>query len=412
MDLGNRIQDSRQHNIAILLSGFGRGGAERVASLLSRYFYEKGYGVYLFVNKLNRETDYPYWGTAIQVTKEDYKELLIFDHQAAKLLSLKSKAKAIRKLKKKYHIDYSISFMDEYNLLNVMSRYKDRVYLRVCNVMSANDVAKQNGWDFSPGIIGHYYNQSTKVIVVNEAEKTDLNENYFVRMDKFYKIINPIRPAEFMSKKRDWKFGTYAVVCVGRMIDLKQQHHLVRAFYHIRKRCPQAELIFVGNGESKYFQYVRRLTVDMGLEDAVHFAGQQTDVGFYLRNGQVFVSASRTEGYPNSILEALTVGIPVVAADGIGGVGEILNGSGHYIHPKDQVMECRYGVLTPQLDGKNYSAEEPLTAEEVLFAQAITNMLLDKNLQIKYRGAASEFVKANNLETVGERWERLFKNGK
>lgn len=399
---------NRRCNIAILLHSLDRGGAERVATLLSRYFFEKGYGVYLFVNKLNRDTDYPYWGTTIEVPKLQYKELLIFGGKTARLISLKQKAKAIRQLKKKYHIDYSISFMDEYNLLNVMSRYQDKTYLRICDVMSVSGVAKANGWDFAPHIIGHYYNQATRVIVVNEAEKQDLVENYFVCPEKFQKIINPIRPMEFMTADREWRFGSQAVICVGRITEVKQQHHLVRVFTKVHQECPEARLVFVGSGESKYFQYVRRITIELGLGNVVSFEGRQTGVGGYLKNGKVFVSASRTEGYPNCLLEALTAGLPVVAADGVGGVGEILNDRGDYRKPDGRAMECKYGILTPQLDGKYYAADEPLSQEEEIFAQSVIDMLSDERLQQKYQGVAIDFIKANDLSTIGKKWEEMF----
>ena len=177
MEEENKYINKKKYNIAILLPTLDRGGAERVATELSHYFHERNYNVYLFVNKLNRVVDYPYSGTAIEIPKEDYKELLIFKNKIAKLISLKAKAGAIRKLKKKYHIDYSISFMDEYNLLNVMSRYRDKTFIRICDVMSVSGVARENGWDFAPIIIGHYYNQATRVIVVNGAEKKDLSDN-------------------------------------------------------------------------------------------------------------------------------------------------------------------------------------------------------------------------------------------
>ena len=408
MEEENKYINKKKYNIAILLPTLDRGGAERVATELSHYFHERNYNVYLFVNKLNRVVDYPYSGTAIEIPKEDYKELLIFKNKIAKLISLKAKAGAIRKLKKKYHIDYSISFMDEYNLLNVMSRYRDKTFIRICDVMSVSGVARENGWDFAPIIIGHYYNQATRVIVVNGAEKKDLSDNYFVHKEKFCKIINPIRSVQFKPSNREWGFGGFGIVCVGRIIEIKQQHHIVRAFQKVKDKCPKAKLIFIGNGESKYFQYVRQLTIAMNLTNDVIFEGRQTDIGFYLNNGKVFVSASRTEGYPNCVLEAMTVGIPVVAADGIGGVGEILNDNENYEHPINCVKKCRYGILTPQIDGTHYSADTPLTTEENLLAQAITDLLLDESLHKKYYKVASQYIKANDISTVGRKWEELF----
>ncbi len=66
---------------------------------------------------------------------------------------------------------------------------------------------------------------------------------------------------------------------------------------------------------------VERRARELGLADRVPFRGHRDDVARRLARAQLFVLASRWEGFPRSILEAMRAGLPVVATD-VGGVSE------------------------------------------------------------------------------------------
>lgn len=77
----------------------------------------------------------------------------------------------------------------------------------------------------------------------------------------------------------------------------------------------------------------RRLAADLGLDARVTFEGPRTDVDQLLSQAQVFVLASRWEGFPRSILEAMRAGLPVVAS-AVGGVHEaVADGASGYVVP-------------------------------------------------------------------------------
>jgi glycosyltransferase involved in cell wall biosynthesis len=108
--------------------------------------------------------------------------------------------------------------------------------------------------------------------------------------------------------------------------------HLLDAFADVHARRPEARLLLVGDGIRR--PWVEGLAKDRGLADKVVFTGFRTDVPQLLRAMDCFVLAStRTEGVPQSLLQAFAAGVPVVAS-AIGGIPEV-------------VEDGKTGVLVP-----------------------------------------------------------------
>jgi glycosyltransferase involved in cell wall biosynthesis len=102
----------------------------------------------------------------------------------------------------------------------------------------------------------------------------------------------------------------------------KGHAHLVDAFAIVRAAHPGATLLLVGDGIRR--QWVEGLARAAGLAQAVVFAGFRSDVPALLGAMDCFVLAStRTEGVPQSLLQAFAAGVPVVASE-IGGVPEVV----------------------------------------------------------------------------------------
>lgn len=103
----------------------------------------------------------------------------------------------------------------------------------------------------------------------------------------------------------------------------KGHAHLLEAFACIRARYPQATLLLVGDGIRR--GWVEGLAREAGLGQAVVFTGFRPDVAALLGVMDCFALAStRTEGVPQSLLQAFAAGVPVVASD-VGGVPEVVS---------------------------------------------------------------------------------------
>jgi glycosyltransferase involved in cell wall biosynthesis len=118
---------------------------------------------------------------------------------------------------------------------------------------------------------------------------------------------------------------------VGRIAPNKRVETLIEAFYWYHKNLnPFSRLILIGSDRScsAYFDMLRMLVGDYDLAN-VCFEGFASPEGLpsYYRLADAFVSTSDHEGYCLPLLEAMHLGVPVVA-HGIGGMPEAMNGAG------------------------------------------------------------------------------------
>ena len=121
----------------------------------------------------------------------------------------------------------------------------------------------------------------------------------------------------------------------------KGHAHLLDAFATVHARHPAARLLLVGDGIRR--SWVEGLAKDRGLGEAVVFTGFRADVPVLLRAMDCFVLAStRTEGVPQSLLQAFAAGVPVVAS-AIGGIPEVVKDgeTGILVPPEDAAALAR-----------------------------------------------------------------------
>ena len=112
---------------------------------------------------------------------------------------------------------------------------------------------------------------------------------------------------------------------VGRLAKVKDQRTLLRALARIISDQPtqreQLRAILVGDGPER--ELLAAEAVELGLGDAIHFAGDRSDVPAWLAAMDVFVLPSLAEGVSNTILEAMAAGLPVIAT-ATGGNAELV----------------------------------------------------------------------------------------
>jgi glycosyltransferase involved in cell wall biosynthesis len=124
--------------------------------------------------------------------------------------------------------------------------------------------------------------------------------------------------------------GTYAIA-VGRLVRQKGIADLIEAAADVVRRRP-FKLLIVGGGP--LHAQLQQMITDLGLESVVYLAGFVQNPYPLIRRARLLVSASRFEGLPLTLIEALALAVPVVATDCPSGPREILDGG-------------RYGLLVP-----------------------------------------------------------------
>jgi glycosyltransferase involved in cell wall biosynthesis len=111
------------------------------------------------------------------------------------------------------------------------------------------------------------------------------------------------------------------IASVARLEPQKDPEALIRAFARGLSGSPRSHLLMAGDGSLG--DTARRAARDGGVADRVHFLGVCTDVPALLAASDLFALASRWEGSPLTILEAMAARLPVVAT-AVGGVPELV----------------------------------------------------------------------------------------
>lgn len=117
--------------------------------------------------------------------------------------------------------------------------------------------------------------------------------------------------------------GLPLVLAAGRLVPQKGFEILIRAFRRLRQDRP-ARLVILGEGSER--PALEALVRDLDLEAEVSLPGFLSNPHAVMSAASVFVLSSRWEGLPNVLLEALALGVPVVATDCPSGPREILDG--------------------------------------------------------------------------------------
>lgn len=135
---------------------------------------------------------------------------------------------------------------------------------------------------------------------------------------------------------------------VGIFRPEKNQLGALRAFEQVREKVDGAQLVFVGDGETRE-EVEREAAASAG---AVHFLGMREDVPALLSLADVMLLPSLSDAMPMTVLEGMALGVPIVASD-VGGVrGALGEEAGICVPPGDTgaLAEAWVGVLTdPEL---------------------------------------------------------------
>jgi glycosyltransferase involved in cell wall biosynthesis len=122
-----------------------------------------------------------------------------------------------------------------------------------------------------------------------------------------------------LRQRLGWNDGARLLVFVGRLDSQKDPLLLLRAFANTVQRHPEAQLVFIGDGQLR--GALESLISELGLTNRTRLLGAlpRAEIAAILRASDLFVLSSAYEGMPIAVLEALCSGVPVVSTK----VGEI-----------------------------------------------------------------------------------------
>jgi len=121
--------------------------------------------------------------------------------------------------------------------------------------------------------------------------------------------------------------GGFIMLFVGELSARKNEEYLISLMPKIKELIPEAKLCFIGDGDER--DRLETLSDALGVSKSVIFLGRRENPREYMAAADVYVSASKSEGLPFNIVEALGAGTPVIASSVKGHVDILASGAGY-----------------------------------------------------------------------------------
>lgn len=388
-------------SVAFIIHTLSDGGAERIMSYLTQH-YSTAENKYLIVYHRS-EIEYDFDGEMICLDIEPSNNAI------GKLLNYVRRVYTLRKIKIKLKIDKSISMLDSPNIVNILSRRKDKVIISLRNHKSNEYTGIKKS--IYTKLIRFLYNKADKIIAISEGVAKDLIENIKLDKNKVEVIYNPVdtkKIQRLMNEEIDEfdKFkGKKVIINSGRLTHQKGQWHLLKSFKRVCETNDNIVLAILGQGELE--TDLKKLASDLGVLDKVVFLGYKKNPFKYLKRADVFVLTSLFEGFGNVIVEAMATGIPVISTDCKSGPREILSEENKEYSKLKEVYYAKYGVLVPNFDANGFDDNKELTLEEKVLAEAIDSLLNDEEKINEYRTRGLERLQEFEMREITSKWENL-----
>jgi glycosyltransferase involved in cell wall biosynthesis len=161
----------------------------------------------------------------------------------------------------------------------------------------------------------------TKTVIAPTRNMEGLLRGFGISMKRVHIIPNGIETNDRQKPTHQPSAGPVRLLYLGRLSEEKDVENLLRAAAILRSENILVSVTLAGDGPAR--QHIEKTIAELMLGDCVRLSGFVSDVMPLLAEADILVNPSRTECMPNSILEAMWAGVPVVATD-VGGVGEMI----------------------------------------------------------------------------------------
>ncbi|HNP17454.1 MAG TPA: glycosyltransferase [Fulvivirga sp.] len=400
---------SKRLNILIIIPELGQGGAERAVSKLS-LLLEPYHDIYFLQFNNRANVYYPMAGELL------YLNVLPSNNLFFKVVNVFNRIIKTRKIKIRYKIDVSISFLEGANYINVLSKKNEKVIISARGSISQDiEISKFFGWCRKKVLIPTLYKKADKIVALSEGLKFELIEQFGLSQDQVEVIYNSYdikyiqkRLKESISSYPSSIFTKLTIVTSGRLHPQKSHDQLIKVFSEIKRVSSlNYKLVLFGDGALKH--RLIELAESLGLktynawsseqdlcdDSDIYFMGYVKDPFNYISKCGVFAFPSLYEGLGNSLVEALACEIPIVASDCHSGPREVLAPSSFQNFNLEKAEYARYGVLMPQIKDEKTIKEWRVTLCNIMENESIIN---------RYREIGKERIMDFNNSEIATKW--------
>lgn len=314
----------RRKTILFVTGSMGRGGAERVISLLSDYYIEKGWSVTIAMLLHDKKDGYQLNSSIkiVNLSIRNIKAVFVIPLIAIKLRQLINDIKP----------DAIACFMAQNTLICGMA----------CIGIPVRMIASER---IDPSMV--HRNLIYRVLLHHIYAKCDCTIlqtrkawSYFPKKVQNNSMIIP-NPIKVSCIAHDhWN---KRIVTAGRLELQKNHSLLINAFSEFHRIYSKYVLDIYGEG-SKYDDLKRQIH-KLGLDDCVSLKGSSPRIHEEIADAAMFVLSSNFEGLSNALLEAMMMGLPVISTNCAGADEAIQNGVNGYLVPTNDIEALTNAML-------------------------------------------------------------------
>ena len=324
----------------------------------------------------------------------------------------------LRQLKKEHGIDCCISFLNSANYLNVMSDAGEKKIISVRSYLGGPYAPKEVYSERGRRWLREACRRADRIVSVSEEAKMGIVRDLDAPEKNIEVIYNYIDPDSVRSLAKEelpdeigqkMKKAEFVFVNTGRLTEKKGQWHLVRAFRKVVEKHPGALLLILGRpgkGTEDTWDLVEKNISALGLENNVLMVGFDRNPFKYLAKADGYVMTSFNEGFPNALIEAMALSLPVISTDCSSGPREILApGTDPQVKTAEEDL-AEYGILVPMCSGEK-NIEGALETQEEILTSAMLRLIEDGGLREHYSRQSAERVKDFDKVSTLQRWREV-----
>lgn len=219
-------------------------------------------------------------------------------------------------------------------------------------VMLDHSVGKKLSWKYTV----FYYNFCDLVLSPSQSLADELIKNGLKKPTQIFRnaidtnFFEPIRPEIKKELKNKFGLGDFSIVYVGRLSYEKSVDVVLKAFALINKANPKISLLIGGDGPER--KNLEELAKELKIENQTKFVGFVREQMWLevFQSADVFMTASKSENMPLTIIEAMSAGLPVVAVGEKGVVEIVKDGESGFLSMADDIDDLAKNVLRLESD--------------------------------------------------------------
>ena len=282
------------------------------------------------------------------------------------------KYKAIRKCIKQASPDLCISFLLDANILNIFA----------CLHLKTKSIVCERNDPFKPGYYKLKLLKPFFALADGAVFQLEDVAKYYNNIKGATAVIpNPVKELPDVTLKPIEERDNI-IVSIGRLdIFQKRQDVLIKAFHLFHQKHQAYKLFLFGDGTDKDVCQIKKLISQYRLEDSVILKGVTNEPIKELSHSKFYVFTSDFEGIPNSLVEAMSIGLPCISTDcSPGGARLLINdGENGFLVPKGDYKAVADRMCT-LIENPNIAETMGTKATDIIHrfnGDAICNMWID-----------------------------------